>query len=206
MTRQFPRIPIIGYCHPLSVRPGEIIGFKVSCAGDGDFSARVLHSICADANPDGPGIIEEAVETSIEKDYIARPQAFNPGSYAIIETGPTVEGDLTIAATIWPTLPGDGEQVILSAGGFELLLDADGALAARVGGVLVSTGKPLLSRQWCLARLSCVHDLEASGTDLFSMDRVERLTNIFFFFRAALSDIPLMLALGECFLFIFFYY
>ena len=32
MTRQFPRIPIIGYCHPLSVRPGEIIGFKVSCS------------------------------------------------------------------------------------------------------------------------------------------------------------------------------
>ena len=123
MTRQFPRIPIIGYCHPLSVRPGEIIGFKVSCAGDGDFSARVLHSICADANPDGPGIIEEAVETSIEKDYTARPQAFNPGSYAIIETGPTVEGDLTIAATIWPTLPGEGEQVIFSAGGFELFLD-----------------------------------------------------------------------------------
>jgi N,N-dimethylformamidase len=160
MTLQFPRIPIIGYCDPLSVRPGETIGFKVSCAGDGYFSARILRSICADANPDGPGIIEEAVETSIEGSYPARRQAFNPGSYAIAETAPAVEGDVTLTATIWPTLPGDGEQVILSAGGFELYLDTDGALAARAGGISVSTGKPLLERQWCGARLSYV---EATG-------------------------------------------
>ena len=128
MTRQIPRIPIIGYCDPLSVRPGEAISFKVSCTGEGNFSARILRSICADANPDGPGIVEEAVETSIAGDYPARQQAFNPGSYAIVETGPLVEGDVTLAAMIWPTLPGDGEQVILSAGGFELLLDVDGVL------------------------------------------------------------------------------
>ena len=160
MTRQIPRIPIIGYCDPLSVRPGEAISFKVSCTGEGNFSARILRSICADANPDGPGIVEEAVETSIAGDYPARQQAFNPGSYAIVETGPSVEGDVTLAAMIWPTLPGDGEQVILSAGGFELLLDVDGALAARVGDILVSTGKPVLSRQWYSVRLSFI---EASG-------------------------------------------
>ena len=198
MTRQFPRIPIIGYCHPLSVRPGEIIGFKVSCAGDGDFSARVLHSICADANPDGPGIIEKAVETSIEKDYTARPQAFNPGSYAIIETGPTVEGDLTIAATIWPTLPGDGEQVIFSAGGFELFLDTDGALAGRVGGISVSTGKPLLSRQWCFARLSYT---KASGLLTIVQQPYEIWTDIAEASVAApnqsyLDGLPVLIAAG----------
>ncbi len=87
------------------------------------------------------------MKTSIEADYPPRPQAFNPGSYAIVEMGPTVEGVLTLAAMIWPTLPGDGKQVILSAGGFELFLDANGALAARAGDISVSTRKPLLLLQ-----------------------------------------------------------
>jgi N,N-dimethylformamidase len=154
MSRQFPRIPVVGYCDPLSVRPGQTIGFKVSCAKDGAFSARLLRSICADANPDGPGIVEEAVEASLTGDYPARQQAFNPGSYALIQHGPAVEGSVALTATVWPTLPGDGEQAILSAGGFELYLDSTGALAASAGGVRVSTGKPLLTRQWCTVRLS----------------------------------------------------
>ena len=149
MTQQLPRIPIIGYCDPLSVRPGETIGFKVSCTDEGNFSARVLRSICADANPDGPGIVEEPVKTLIKREYPSRSQAFNLGSYAIVETRPAIEGDLTFAVMIWPALSGDGEQAILSAGGCGLFLDADGALAARTGGNVVSTGKPLLARQ-CL--------------------------------------------------------
>ena len=154
MTRQFPRIPVIGYCDPLSVRPGETIRFKVSCTEAGAFSARLARSICADPNRDGPGIVETAVEASLAGDYPARRQAFNPGSYAIVADGPAVAGNVTLAATIWPTLPGDGEQAILAAGGFELLLDAGGALAGRAGGAYVSTGKRLLARQWCDVRLS----------------------------------------------------
>ena len=161
MSHQFPRIPVLGYCDPLSVRPGQAIGFKVSCAGEGSFSARLLRSICADANPDGPGIVEEAIDASVNGDYPARAQAFNPGSYALVQKGPAIEGGVTLAATIWPTLPGDGEQAVLSAGGFELYLDGGGALAASGGGVSVSTGKPLLARQWCKAQLS--YD-PASGT------------------------------------------
>ena len=154
MSRQYPRIPVIGYCDPLSVRPGQTIGFKISCADEGTFSARLLRSICADANPDGPGIVEEPVEASLAGNYPARQQAFNPGSYAVIAQGPKIAGNVTLSATIWPTLPGDGEQAILSAGGFELFLDDAGALAASGGGVSVSTGKPLLARQWCVVKLA----------------------------------------------------
>ncbi len=154
MSHQFPRIPVLGYCDQLSARPGGTIGFKVSAAGEGVFSARLLRSICADANPDGPGIVEQAVDASLAGEYPVRQQAFNPGSYALVQRGPAIAGDVTLAATVWPTLPGDGEQVILSTGGFELYLDAAGALAARAGGAKVSTGKPLLVRQWCRVRLS----------------------------------------------------
>ena len=131
MSRQFPRIPLIGYCDPLSVRPGESIGFKISCAGEGRFSARLLRSVCADPNPDGPGIVEEPVEAVLAGDYPARAQAFNPGSYGLVEPSPAVSGDVTLTATIWPTLPGDGEQAILSLGPLELYLDESGALADR---------------------------------------------------------------------------
>ena len=162
MSRQFPRIPVIGYCDPLSVRPGDTIGFKVSCSGEGAFSARLLRSICADANPDGPGIVEEPVQATLAGEYPARQQAFNPGSYGLVQQGPAVAGDVTLTATVWPTLPGDGEQVILAAGGFELFLDAAGALAARAGAVTVSTGKPLLARKWCAVRLS----FDAAGSTL----------------------------------------
>jgi N,N-dimethylformamidase len=154
MTIQFPRIPVIGYCDTLSVRPGGSIGFKVSCASEGTFSARLMRSICADPNRDGPGIVEQAVEASLAGQYPGRQQAFNPGSHGLIQQGPAISGDVTLHATVWPTLPGDGEQIILAAGGFELFLDADGALAARAGAVSVSTGKPLLVRKWCDVRLS----------------------------------------------------
>lgn len=154
MSRQFPRIPVVGYCDPLSVRPGETIGFKVSCAREGSFSARLLRSISADPNPDGPGIVEEPVEAALAGDYPGRAQAFNPGSYGLVEPGPAVAGDLTLAATIWPTLPGDGEQAILSLGPLELYLDESGALAGRAGEVTASTSQPLLARQWYRVCLS----------------------------------------------------
>jgi N,N-dimethylformamidase len=154
MSRQFPRIPLIGYCDRLSVRPGEEIAFKVSSDGDAPYTARLMRSISADANPDGAGIVELPVEAALAGSYPARKQAFNPGSYALVEPGPQLTGSVTLTALIWPTLPGDGEQVILSAGGLELLLDAGGAVAARAGQVLVSTGKKLSPRQWCEVRLS----------------------------------------------------
>lgn len=154
MSHQVPRIPVIGYCDPLSVRPGERISFKVSCAAPGAFSAGLHRSICADPNRDGPGIIEHPVEAALAGDYTARQQAFNPGSYALVKPGPALSGDVTLTATVWPTLPGDGEQAIISAGGFELYLDGDGALAAKIGTASVTTGKPLLARKWCAVRLS----------------------------------------------------
>ncbi|HKK30449.1 MAG TPA: N,N-dimethylformamidase beta subunit family domain-containing protein, partial [Alphaproteobacteria bacterium] len=145
---------LVGYCDPLSVRPGETISFKVSCNGEGPYSARLLRSICADPNPSGPGIVEQAVEASLAGDYPARPQAFNPGSYGIVERGPAMSGDVTLAALIWPTLPGDGEQAIVSAGGLELYLDGEGTLAGRAGETVVSTGRQVSAREWCEARLS----------------------------------------------------
>ena len=66
----------------------------------------------------------------------------------------------TVQAMIWPTTPRLREQVLLSCwsaergAGFELIIDAGGAAALRLGdgngGVeTVGTGQPLLERVWC---------------------------------------------------------
>jgi len=58
-------IPLLGYTDKLSVRAGDTVGFKVSSLSDNPYSAELVRVICADPNPDGPGIIEEPVASSI---------------------------------------------------------------------------------------------------------------------------------------------
>ena len=156
MARQFPRIPLLAYADRLSGRPGETVAFKVSSDGPEPFSARLTRSISADPNPAGPGIVEEPVEAAFAESYPSRRQSFNPGSYAVVDAGPAVGGALSLSVRIWPTLPGSGEQVIVSAGGLELFLDGSGAPAARLGPALVGTGVPLLVREWYTLELT--HD------------------------------------------------
>ena len=52
-------LPLAGYADRMSVRPGETIAFKVSSADDLGYSARLVRVISADANPAGPGVVEE---------------------------------------------------------------------------------------------------------------------------------------------------
>lgn len=150
-------LPIAGYADRLSVRPGEKIAFKVSSQVEGDYEARLVRIICADANPKGPGIVEEAVTASIAGRYPGRNQPIHQGSYALIEKGTDLSaGDgLTFVATIWPTTPGNGKrQGVLSAFdpntriGFALALGEDGSAEAILGSQRVKTRVPLESRHW----------------------------------------------------------
>lgn len=156
MTLQFPRIPLLVYSDRLSARPGDVVAYKVSSDGPEPFSVSVTRSISADPNPTGQGIVEEPVKAQFEPGYPSRRQAFNPGSYAIVPRGPDVGGAFALKVTVWPTLPGSGEQVILSAGGVELALGADGSPVARIGGERILTRAPLTSRQWYTLELT--HD------------------------------------------------
>jgi N,N-dimethylformamidase beta subunit-like, C-terminal len=154
-----PRKRIIGYADQLSVAPGETIAFKASAEGMETYHADIVRLISGDLHPDGRGLIERVVETSVSGDYPAREQPIHAGSYAAIEDdGPlTSSSSFTLACWIWPTLPGSGEQVIMGAWdvgkahGRALVLDADGAAALWTSdGSLtpVSTGVPLLAREW----------------------------------------------------------
>ena len=102
------------YADRMSVRPGETIAFKISSMDDAPYSARLVRVISADANPAGPGLVEEPVEADFAGRHKGRFQAVHAGSYGIVEQGVDLgtKGSLSLIATIWPTRPGIGRRVI----------------------------------------------------------------------------------------------
>lgn len=176
MTNSRNDVPLAGYCDRLSGRPGDTIAFKVSSYGAAPFQARLVRSICADPNPDGPGIQEEEIAAKFAGDYPSRAQPFFPGSYARIEAGDTLAGltDFNLSALIWPTLPDKPGQGILGFGGLTLGLGPDGLeVRDRVGAVLLSTNTPLKNRHWYRINLhysAASRDLTLTQKGLEGMD------------------------------------
>ena len=101
-------LPLAAYADRMSVRPGETIAFKVSSADDAPYKARLVRVISADANPAGPGLVEEPVEAGFAGTHEGRFQPIHAGSYGIVEQGVDLgaKGSLSLIATIWPTRPG----------------------------------------------------------------------------------------------------
>ena len=60
-------LPLAAYADRLSVRPGETIKFQVANASGKPVAARMVRVISSDANPAGPGIQVEEVDTRISK-------------------------------------------------------------------------------------------------------------------------------------------
>ena len=143
-------VPLLGYCDRLSGRPGDVIQFKVSSYGLSDFDARLVRVISADPNPSGPGIVEEDVTSDMAGHYPSRAQPFYPGSYVACDKPLTVpaNSDLRFEATIWPTMPAKGEQVILSLGPLVLLLDTQGHVSARLNDATIATSAVVKIRTW----------------------------------------------------------
>lgn len=144
-------VPLAGYSDRLSARAGETIEFKVSSTGDApSIKSHLCQSICADANPAGPGIVERSADKWFtEHSFPARHQPFFPGSYAISDKPLSCDNNtIELSATVWPTRPGSGEQTILSCGALSLCLDANGSAAVRIGDQLVVTKQPIPLRQW----------------------------------------------------------
>jgi N,N-dimethylformamidase len=153
-------LPLTGYADRFSVAPGETIAFKVSSTAAIPYQVRLVRLISGDPNPAGPGIKEEPVAAPFAPSYPSRVQPVPLGSYLRVPDSPAFRrlGSFTLAATIWPTTPGEGRQGIVarhepSAGtGFALFVD-DRGVGALVGDgrgrvAAVHVGKPLLARTW----------------------------------------------------------
>jgi hypothetical protein len=66
-----------------------------------------------------------------------------PGNAAIDRPG-----RFTLAALVWPTLPGTGAQTILGGGGYRLGLDEAGRLTFDLDGWQLAAKCPLHPRRW----------------------------------------------------------
>jgi N,N-dimethylformamidase len=147
-------IPLLGYADKLSGRPGDVISFKVSSHLAEDYEARLMRVISADPNPDGPGMIEEAVDAAFAGPHTSREQPFYPGSYIRIERPLTLAGAPALEAVIWPTLINGREQVVLEVGEMALMVMGDGSLGGRLGPHMFSTGARMKLRHWYRVRFS----------------------------------------------------
>ena len=122
-------VDLIGYSDKLSGRPGDIINFKVSSQLNAPVEARLLRSICADANPAGMGIVETNCDDFFSpQQFTAKNQPFHPGSYArtISPLQQHADDTIQISVTVFPTLLTKGIQTIVSIGDTRLDLDASG--------------------------------------------------------------------------------
>ena len=159
MTHNHP--PLLGYADRLSARAGEIVEVKVSSYLEGEYTARLVRTICADPNPQGMGLTEEDVDSSFASTYPARIQKFAPGSCVKVplSASNSLPDVFTASAMIWPTLLGREKQAVLSVGlansgtAFILGLDATGRPWAAIKLVDGSWAEctlptPLDERQW----------------------------------------------------------
>jgi len=162
---------LVGYCDRWSAKPGQTIRFMVSSAADAPFDLRFVRHICADPNPNGPGIRESVMPCQLDGTHPGQFQAAQTGSHAVASglrlpkdqgtatggpaTGGPGTGGLAIGATIWPTRPNDGPQALVTivTPSFRLCLglDAEGAFAELTTAhhhARATCATPLLERRW----------------------------------------------------------
>ncbi|SFN35585.1 N,N-dimethylformamidase [Roseovarius lutimaris] len=144
-------LPLLGYVDRLSARPGETLAFKVSSTATRPFTARLVRSISADPNPDGPGIVEEdAAEFFAPQTFASVQRPFAAGSYGTAQDSVRAEPEdsITLSAVIFPTLLSGAVQTVIGFGRYDLHLDETGAASLWVDDTIITTGQPLKLRQW----------------------------------------------------------
>lgn len=99
---------VVGYPSALSVEPGETVDIMVSTQNR-NFTADLVRISHGDADPKGPGIIEEVIASPSNKEYKGQHQPLTLGSYVAVPSNDalTLDDDFTITAWIAPTtIPG----------------------------------------------------------------------------------------------------
>ena len=155
-------VSVMGYADRRSVRVGEHIQFKVSVDGAPTYRATIVRLIGAQTfpAPHAPEFKVEVMACPVNGEHKGQHHEIPIGSYAEIPTHPKLSRltSCTLAASIWPTLPGSGEQAILGtvdgAGGLGLHLDKEGRLALVVGGQHFVLPRKLRPRRWCFVAAS----------------------------------------------------
>ena len=165
-----PDRAILAYADAITVAPGDIVNFKVSCLGIDGFRADIVRLLSPQTGPDEEGYREEDVPTEVSGTYPGRVQPLQLGSYIDLPALTAPPASFTLHILAWPTRLASGTQALAGAWsdasrrGFALHLDHQGALALRLGNgteiAEYSTGVPLLERRWY--RLAATFDADTN--------------------------------------------
>jgi N,N-dimethylformamidase len=151
-------LPVTGYLDRLSARSGDTVVAHVATAERASCTARLVRVVCADPNPDGPGLVLEDHADVFSIEFESRYQPVPRGSYALVDEGPPIppQATLTWTALVYPTRLRDGSQSVIAhldgtGSGIVLAIGRDGAAVTRHAGgdsASVATGVALTERRW----------------------------------------------------------
>ena len=155
-------IKLFGYTNKLSVKPGENIDFHVSADGTNSADAQLVRIIHGDEHPNGPGYMDEEIESDLNGKWDVKKQFTQLGSFLRVNDPNNllaIDGDFTIFGYINPSTPHTGAHQWLfcrwdnkTNKGYGIGINKDGYLELVVGDgkevdYLVSE-LPLVKKVW----------------------------------------------------------
>ena len=155
-------IKLFGYTNKLSVKPGENIDFHVSADGTNSADAQLVRIIHGDEHPNGPGYMDEEIESDLNGKWDVKKQFTQLGSFLKVNDPNNllaIDGDFTVFGYINPSTPNTGAHQWLfcrwdnkTNKGYGIGINKDGYLELVVGDgkevdYLVSE-LPLVKKVW----------------------------------------------------------
>lgn len=107
---------LFGYADPLNSKAGTEVEFKISAEGTHKVQAQLVRLLHGDENPDGPGYVDELVDSPINGTLDVQRQFTQLGNYCHAEDAENQLGGLasfTLFAHIQPTLQTSDRQVLM---------------------------------------------------------------------------------------------
>jgi N,N-dimethylformamidase len=176
-TRIEADMPLVGYCDPLIVKPGETVRCMVS-SRVGDYVGDIVRLVHGDPNPAGPGLKIAPVEGTRQGPLPGKVQRLELGSYVLVAHRDSLvpTGSFSLRTWIYPTTPLKGPQGIVTKGGgepdgFGLSVGAAGDVVFSVGNERVSTGRPLVTHSWSF--VAGVYDAASGAAAVYQGTRAD---------------------------------
>lgn len=164
-------IRLFGYSDPLVVKADDPVDFMVSAEGTTEATIDIVRLVHGDYNSQGPGFIEEVLETDLPETITVHRQYTQNGAYARVvdeQSRLTVTSSFTLYAFIWPSNPGGSRQTIMGSWsvndstGYALGINPEGKLEFWIGDGStvdqVTSDTPLIPKVWLLVAASFNHE------------------------------------------------
>ena len=149
---------VVGYCDPLSVRPGDDVRFMISSYDPGTARIEVVHLISGDDRPHGTGLIETPVSCSLDDEVELQHQPLILGSYATVPDMPALAA-AEVSFWFYPTLPGEAWRTLLNCAGTLIATNVHGVRVSHQGQTL-DVALAIEPRRWHQVTLRLADDLE----------------------------------------------